>query len=76
MMLTPLRKARIKANLTILQVCTAVECDPGNLSRMERGLQKPTPLMAERLAKLFPGEVDELMILYPERYLNSKSNAT
>lgn len=68
MMITPLRRARIKANLTILEVCAAVQCDPGNLSRMERGLQKPTPQMAERFVQLFKQDIDELMILYPERY--------
>jgi len=68
MMLTPLRRARLNAKLTIQQVCAVVQCDPGNLSRMERGLQKPTPQMAERLVQLYQKEIDELMVLYPERY--------
>lgn len=67
-MLTPLRKARLDAKLTIQEVSSAAKCDPGNLSRMERGLMKPTAQVAERLAKIFSPELDEVMILYPERF--------
>lgn len=69
MLITPLRKARINANLTIVEVASAVKCDPGNLSRMERGIQRPTAEMAEKLAQLFKPELSELQVLYPERFI-------
>lgn len=69
MLITPLRKARMNANLTIVEVATAVKCDPGNLSRMERGIQRPTAEMAEKLTKLFGPALSELQVLYPERFI-------
>ncbi|ECD6622194.1 XRE family transcriptional regulator, partial [Salmonella enterica subsp. enterica] len=53
MFTTPLRKARLNAKMTIQEVATQTKCDPGNLSRMERGIQRPSPELAEKLAKLF-----------------------
>lgn len=41
--------------------------DTGNLSRIERGIQKPTPFIAEKLCALFGGEINEIHIIYPER---------
>ncbi|MBK0350865.1 helix-turn-helix transcriptional regulator [Leclercia adecarboxylata] len=68
MFTTPLRKARLKAKMTIQEVASSIKCDPGNLSRMERGIQRPSPEVAERLAKLFSAELTEIQILYPERF--------
>lgn len=69
MLTTPLRKARLKAKMTIQEVASSIKCDPGNLSRMERGIQRPSPEVAERLAKLFNTELTEIQILYPERFI-------
>ncbi|EPH0843982.1 helix-turn-helix domain-containing protein [Pseudomonas aeruginosa] len=68
MFTTPLRKARLNAKMTIQEVAASIKCDPGNLSRMERGIQRPSPEVAEKLAKLFSTELTEIQILYPERF--------
>ncbi|WP_312227085.1 helix-turn-helix transcriptional regulator [Pseudescherichia sp.] len=68
MLTTPLRKARLKAKMTIQEVASSIKCDPGNLSRMERGIQRPSPEVAEKLARLFSAELTEIQILYPERF--------
>lgn len=68
MLTTPLRNARLKAKMTIQEVASSIKCDPGNLSRMERGIQRPSPEVAERLARLFSAELTEIQILYPERF--------
>ncbi|MDX7992982.1 helix-turn-helix transcriptional regulator [Xenorhabdus littoralis] len=65
---TPLRKIRKELGLTLIQVASAVGCDTGNLSRMERGLQKPTLNLAEKLVIFFDKKIDEIQILYPERF--------
>lgn len=68
-MKTPLRLARERRDLTIVQVSAATGIDPGNLSRIERGCQTPSTDVAEKLAKFFGHEVTEIQILYPERYV-------
>lgn len=65
---TPLRKVRLENNLTILEVAAAVNCDVGNISRLERGVQAASTEMAEKLARFYKGKINELQILYPERY--------
>lgn len=72
-MQTPLRKMRVEKKLTIAEVAMAVQCDVGNLSRIERGAQITSLEMAEKLSKFFDGLVTEMQILYPQRYM-SKSN--
>lgn len=67
-MSTPLRLARERRDLTIQQVADAVDIDPGNLSRIERGTQVPSKDLAEKLAKYFDGEINEIQIIYPERF--------
>ncbi|MCL2656124.1 MAG: helix-turn-helix domain-containing protein [Betaproteobacteria bacterium] len=68
-MKTPLRLARERRELTIVQISAETGIDPGNLSRIERGCQTPSTKVAERLAKFFNNEVTELQILFPERYV-------
>lgn len=74
-MKTPLRLARERHGLTIVQVSTATGIDHGNLSRIERGVQVPSLELAERLANQFEGELTELQILYPERYASVDQDA-
>jgi len=74
-MKTPLRLARERHGLTIVQVSASAGIDPGNLSRIERGVQVPSLELAERLAKQFEGELTELQILYPERYVAAGQGA-
>lgn len=46
-MQTPLRKIRVELNLTISEVANAINCDVGNLSRLERGIQTASLELAE-----------------------------
>lgn len=70
-MVTPLRNLRKSQGKTLSEVATAIQLDVGNLSRIERGLQVASLEVAEKLSVFFKGEISELEILYPQRYLNS-----
>jgi len=69
-MKSPLRQIREAKGQTIVEVCRSVGIDPGNLSRIENGKQKPSTEIAEKLAKHFGGEITEMEILYPERFVD------
>jgi transcriptional regulator with XRE-family HTH domain len=77
--LSPLRKARINKGWTMEEVVrrlavAGVVLDTGNLSRIERGVQKPSVAIAEHLARVLGKKsINEMQILYPERY---KAKAT
>lgn len=66
--ITPLRAIRCSKKLRLIDVARAVGIDTGNLSRIERGVQKPSLLLAESLSCFFDGSINELQILYPERF--------
>ncbi|CDG90107.1 helix-turn-helix transcriptional regulator [Xenorhabdus bovienii] len=68
-MQTPLRKIRLDNKLKIAEVAAAVDCDVGNLSRLERGSQNASLEMAEKLSRFYNGMIDEMQILYPQRYM-------
>ncbi|OCQ53596.1 helix-turn-helix protein [Photorhabdus australis subsp. thailandensis] len=68
-MKTPLRKIRIEKGLTISEVSRAISVDVGNLSRIERGIQIPSLDTAEKLSRYFHGEISEMQILYPKRFM-------
>ena len=68
-MQTPLRKIRLEKKLTIAEVASAINCDVGNLSRLERGAQAASLQMAERLSRFYGGMISEIQILYPQRYM-------
>ena len=72
---TPLRKMRVEKGLTIAEVSLATQIDVGNLSRIERGRQVTSLETAEKLARFFKGEVTELQILYPQRYMGTNTAA-
>lgn len=40
----------------------------GNLSRIERGVQTPSKDLAEKICSAFPGELNELQLIYPNRF--------
>lgn len=73
-MITPLRKARQRAGKKLGDVALAVDISEGSLSRIECGKQKPSPEVAERLARYF-GTVSEIEILYPERFTGPEGRA-
>lgn len=68
-MQTPLRKIRLEEQLTISEVANAINCDVGNLSRLERGAQAASLELAERLARFYGDKITEMQILYPKRYM-------
>ncbi|MGV8925042.1 MAG: helix-turn-helix domain-containing protein [Ewingella sp.] len=67
-MQSPLRILRASQGYTLSHVAKLIEIDPGNLSRIERGQQMASLEVAERLAKFYEGRINELQILYPNRY--------
>jgi transcriptional regulator with XRE-family HTH domain len=73
-MQTPLRNMRVKKELKITDVANAVSCDPGYLSRVERGVHTASPELAEKLSRFYRGEITELQILYPKRYERAGDN--
>lgn len=71
--MTPLKKIRIKQGLTLSDVVSLLarngeSIDTGNLSRIERGIQRPSPKLAESLVSVFKGGINEMHIIYPERF--------
>lgn len=76
-MKTPLRLAREKHELTLQDLAAKVGSDVGNLSRIERGKQRANSELAEKICKQFPdGEITELHLIYPERYITEEPQVT
>jgi putative transcriptional regulator len=67
-MQTPLRKIRQLRGLSLKNVARAVSSDTGNLSRIETGEQIAKRDLAARLAAYFSPDINELHVIYPERY--------
>lgn len=67
-MQSPLRILRMSQELTLSHVAAAVDIDPANLSRIERGQQIASLEVAEKLVAFYSGKINELQILYPNRY--------
>ncbi len=67
-MQSPLRILRKSQGHTLLQVAKSVGIDPANLSRIERGQQIASLDVAEKLVAFYSGQINELQILYPNRY--------
>jgi transcriptional regulator with XRE-family HTH domain len=65
---SPLRRARVRRRMTLMQLAVATGLDVGGLSRIERGLQIPGKATVEVLVQFFGGSLTEMQILYPERY--------
>jgi len=51
--MSKLREKRIEKGLTLTQVARQVRTDVGNLSRIERGQQFPSPPLAVRLSRAY-----------------------
>lgn len=70
---TPLRAARLARKKTLQEVAVAVSSDTGNLSRIERGEQVPSKELTDALVAYFEGEVTEMQIMWPERFVSDSS---
>lgn len=68
-MLTPLRRLREQQKITINELSQAVGIDVGNLSRIERGLQRVSLDRAQRIADFFSNEISVMEIIYPRHQL-------
>lgn len=79
--MTPLRKARKAKGWSLIDVVKRLEMldypfDTGNLSRVERDLQRASVDLAETLANVFGrASITEMQILYPERYEQTEDAA-
>lgn len=51
--MSKLREKRIEKGLTLMQVAGLVRTNVGNLSRIERGQQFPSPPLAVRLSRVY-----------------------
>lgn len=51
---TPLRKARLKSGLSINKLARQANLDPGQVSRIERGLRAPSLDTAAKLIEQLP----------------------
>ncbi len=71
--MTPLRLARIEKGLTLVEVAAAVDINPSQLSRIERGY-RTRPETAERLSQ-FLG-ISEEAILFPHRFSSDSQKQT
>lgn len=71
--MSPLKRARQSRSWTLAEVSARLDAlgdrvDPANLSRVERGVQKASTALAEKLVQVFEGDLTEMHILYPERF--------
>ncbi|PXX60710.1 hypothetical protein SAMN05660489_04364 [Pseudomonas sp. LAMO17WK12:I10] len=78
--MTPLKRARTVKKWTLADVAQrlaqiGVAIDTGNLSRIERGTQCSSASLAESLSRVFDGEITEIHILYPERFIGDSTAA-
>lgn len=66
---TPLRKARQAKHLSLAEVAAVAQLTVAQLSRIERGMSGTSPAVAALLAEFFgPKHINEMQILYPERF--------
>lgn len=77
--MTPLKKARLAKGWVLEDVVSRLRriggsADVGNLSRIERGLQKASVELAASLVRVFgKRSLNEMQVLYPERYMEKES---
>ena len=72
--MTPLKKARKAKGWSLTELSARLAAigesvDTGNLSRIERGIQRPSALMAENICRVIGRKsLTEIHVLYPERF--------
>lgn len=67
---TPLLKARQEKGWTQKQAASKAGIEQGHYSRIERGLYRCNPDLAARIVAAFKGSgLDEIHVLYPERFM-------
>lgn len=68
---TPLHIVRSKRGHSTREVAEAVGVNQSQYSRVESGKRRPSPDLANRIAKHFGNEVTRDQILFPEDYLET-----
>jgi transcriptional regulator with XRE-family HTH domain len=66
---TPLRNTRLARGESTYKVADAVGVDQSQYSRVESGKRRPSPDLANRIAKYFGNAVTRDQILFPEDYI-------
>lgn len=61
-----LRMARKARGMTLIEVAKSADTDAGNLSRIERSRQFPTPELAIRLCHIYGVSLDDIYRVTPE----------
>lgn len=56
--------------LSLTELAKEMDSDTGNLSRIETGNQVANKDFAARLVAFYAPHIDELHVIYPERYLD------
>ncbi|SFB80325.1 hypothetical protein SAMN05660443_0225 [Marinospirillum celere] len=79
--MSPLKKARVNRGWKLADVVQRLRAagesiDTGNLSRIERGLQRPSTSLAESLCFVFEGDLNEIHVLYPERFIRAEADSS
>lgn len=65
---TPLKVERCKRNLSATDLAQAMGVTQPTINRIENGRKRPSPDLANRLAKFFDNAVTRDQILFPEDY--------
>lgn len=65
---TPLGKLLRAVGLTTTDVSSVIGLNTGNISRLENGINRPSPETAEKLSAFFRGALTEIHLIYPERF--------
>lgn len=55
-----LREERVSRRLTLIKLGHILDADPGGLSRIERGQQLPSVMLAKKLASFYGMTLDEI----------------
>ncbi len=65
-----IRRRRKAVKWTLEDLAAEIGSDTGNLSRIERGEQVPSKELTDALVAYFEGEVTEMQIMWPERFVS------
>lgn len=75
MAITPLRFVRLKRGMSLSEVADGVGTTPAQISNIEKAKHRPSAGLAERISAFFDGEVSEIEILFPERFVDKEQAA-
>jgi transcriptional regulator with XRE-family HTH domain len=67
-MITPLKKERLKRCLGTEELAAAVGVSQPTINRVENGIRRASPDLADRLQRYFGLSITRDQILYPEYY--------